>query len=158
MSENHDDFTNNKEKFGPNYNYEFETIEKCQEEILNKSYIIDVIYSWNMITQSNAYERLKIICHVFTFTIFLMFLFGIIPFDLASVLKASLIYPCIWILIYGYGKQTAKIMDNIYLKQKEELSKFYFAKISGIENLSIEERNKIFEERIIPYAGIQINK
>ena len=134
---------------------QFNSIEEVQREVIKYNYFIDTIYEQTMMHINLKYKTLAFILWLIMILAIIAIIFNIIQLNTMIILFISISWVITW-LFYSICKSSDyNYILNEYKCAKIKMASDLFQSYCEFNNMSGEERNKIFESDIAPYANLQ---
>ena len=134
---------------------QFNSIEEVQREVIKYNYFIDTIYEQTMMHINLKYKTLAFILWLIMILAIIAIIFNIIQLNTMIILFISISWVITW-LFYSICKSSDyNYILNEYKCAKVKMASDLFQSYCEFNNMSGEERNKIFESDIAPYANLQ---
>lgn len=134
---------------------QFNSIEEVQREVIKYNYFIDTIYEQTMMHINLKYKTLAFILWLIMILAIIAIIFNIIQLNTIIILFISISWVITW-LFYSICKSSDyNYILNEYKCAKVKMASDLFQSYCEFNNMSGEERNKIFESDIAPYANLQ---
>lgn len=134
---------------------QFNSIEEVQREVIKYNYFIDTIYEQTMMHINFKYKTLAFILWLIMILAIIAIIFNIIKLNTMIILFISISWVITW-LFYSICKSSDyNYILNEYKCAKVKMASDLFQSYCEFNNMSGEERNKIFESDIAPYANLQ---
>lgn len=134
---------------------QFNSIEEVQREVIKYNYFIDTIYEQTMMHINLKYKTFAFILWLIMILAIIAMIFNIIQLNIIIISFISISWVITWAFYSICKSSDYSYILNEYKCAKVKMASDLFQSYCEFNNMSGEERNKIFESDIAPYANLQ---